>query len=195
MVIHRPWTGKHAHLEISAHDEYMRTSSLRPRVQVAALLASIVIVLAQSPPAFAYVDPSTGLPAATGVVRGADIPEHDWLPGHRGVDLALKVGDVVRAAGDGEVVFSGQVAGTPVVSLEHGDGIHTTYQPVHARVARGDTVKEGEVIGILARPTGDHVGLHWGARTGPKEYINPLSLLESPTIRLKPVDEPARRPA
>ena len=29
--------------------------------------------------------------------------------------------------------------------------------------------------------------LHWGARTGPKTYINPLRLLQPAVIRLKPV--------
>ena len=29
--------------------------------------------------------------------------------------------------------------------------------------------------------------LHWGARTGPKTYVNPLRLLRPAVIRLKPV--------
>lgn len=112
------------------------------------------------------------------------------MPGHRGVDLALRIGSPVLAADAGTVAFVGNVAGTPVISIDHLDGIRTTYQPVHARVRQGDAVKTGEVIGTLARPTGPQAhmqdGLHWGALVAKDTYINPLSLLSTPTIRLKP---------
>lgn len=145
-------------------------------------------------PADAYVDPSTGQPTATGVIRAFDKPERNWLPGHRGVDLHLPVGAEVLAAGDGVVAFVGVVAGTPTLSIDHPDGIRTTYQPVHARVAVGDEVREGQGVGTLGHPTDQWPGLQWGARTGRDEYINPLSLLDAPTIRLKPV-RPAGAPA
>lgn len=144
--------------------------------------------------AAAYVDPTTGKSHATHVTRSADIPQQNWLPGHRGVDLALEVGADVRAAEEGTVTFAGMVAGTPVVSIDHADGIRTTYQPVHARVRAGDAVTEGQVIGRLAPSTRDeHDGLHWGALTGRDSYINPLTLLEVPAIRLMPVDAPGRK--
>ena len=136
----------------------------------------------------AWVDPTTGASYATSVLRPYDPPEHNWLPGHRGVDLRLSVGDEVLAAGDGTVAFAGVVAGTPTVSIHHG-GIRTTYQPVHAWVKQGEQVGEGEVIGKLGHSFDGYPGLHWGARTGEDNYINPLSLL-APTIRLKPVDVP-----
>lgn len=138
-------------------------------------------------PAAAYVDPTTGDSRVSRVLRPADIPDNNWDPGHRGVDLALSTGSDVLAAAAGTVVFSGTVAGTPVVSIDHADGIRTSYLPVHSRVAAGDSVDEGQVIGRLAHPVDGHRGLHWGARTGPDEYINPLSLLDAPVIRLKPV--------
>ena len=103
----------------------------------------------------------------------------------------------VRAAGDGEVAFVGVVAGTPVVSIAHPNGLRTTYQPVDARVALGEQVSEGQTIGTLARTTSqfarEHSGLHWGALTGPDAYIDPLTLLDAPRIRLKPLtNEPHR---
>ena len=144
-------------------------------------------------PAFAYVDPTTGSPSASNVTRRAEIPEKNWLPGHRGVDLATRTGQEILAAEDGVVAFTGVVAGVPVVSVDHADGIRTTYQPVHATVRTGEKVQEGEPIGRMAPPSGDHAGLHWGARTGKDAYINPLSLLDAPEIRLKPVDAPGRK--
>lgn len=161
------------------------------------LLSTLLFTsVAAAPHAAAYVDPTTGTPHATRITRSAEIPEKNWMPGHRGVDLALEVGGEVRAAEDGTVAFAGVVAGTPVVSIDHPDGVRTTYQPVHTFVAAGDTVTEGEVIGRLAASSREqHDGLHWGALTAKDTYINPLSLLSAPAIRLKPVDAPGRRPS
>ena len=137
-------------------------------------------------PHSAYTWP-TGGPAA--VLEGFDPPAVVWGSGHRGVDLALTAGSPVLAAGDGTVVFAGMVAGRPVVSIDHADGIRTTYEPVEAVVSAGEAVGRGQVIGTLvAGHRSDGVdALHWGARTGPKTYINPLRLLDPPIIRLKPV--------
>lgn len=145
-----------------------------------------------TPTAWAYVDPTTGAAMATRVLEGFDPPAQKWSAGHRGVDLALSIGSDVRAAGDGEVYFVGKVAGKPVVSIAHADGVRTTYQPVFGHVAKGDKVREGQVIGRLAPPVDGKPGLHWGALIdGPeKTYIDPLSLLDAPVIRLKPVDGP-----
>lgn len=144
------------------------------------------------PSALAYVSPATGATSVGRVLVPAAVPEHNWQPGHRGVDLALATGSEVLAASSGRVSFAGQVAGTPSVSIEHPGGIRTTYTPVFARVKQGDEVTEGQVIGTLAPPTSGHAGLHWGALTGPDTYLNPLTLLATPVIRLKPVDAPGR---
>lgn len=158
----------------------------------AALPCAAAIAVFAAPAAAAWVDPSTGAAHPTRVTRRAEIPERNWQPGHRGVDLALRPGGEVLAAGGGTVAFAGTVAGSPVVSIDHPGGLRTTYQPVHASVRVGDAVDEGEPIGTLARTgsfrAGEHDGLHWGARTGPDTYIDPLTLLEPPRIRLKPLD-------
>lgn len=152
-------------------------------------LLAVLIVAAGAVLTSAYVDPTTALPTIGRVLRPADIPEQNWHRGHRGVDLALPAGGQVYAAETGTVAFVGTVVGTPVVSLVHDDGIRTTYQPVHPWVTAGDVVAAGDPLGILAGSE----GLHWGALTGPDQYINPLRLLDQPAIRLKPVDGPGRR--
>ncbi len=144
------------------------------------------ISLCFTPPVQAYVSPATGLPRAGTVLRAFDKPEHNWLAGHRGVDLALGVGADVLSAGGGVVAFVGTVVGTPTVSIDHPDGIRTTYQPVHGRVSMDEIVEEGQVIGSLGNPTTPYPGLQWGARFE-DEYANPLGLLPAPTIRLKPL--------
>lgn len=129
------------------------------------------------------------------VEKRFDKPEYDWSPGHRGVDLAGVPGQPVLAAGAGIVVYAGAVAGRPVVSIEHGGGLRTTYEPVEAEVPVGRRVMRGARIGALRA---GHDGcaaaacLHWGlrrdgARRGRPEYLDPLGLLRPGGVRLKPV--------
>jgi murein DD-endopeptidase MepM/ murein hydrolase activator NlpD len=127
------------------------------------------------------------------VVRVFDAPAPDWQRGHRGVDLAGSAGQPVLAAGAGTVVFAGDLAGRPVVSLAHPGGLHTSYEPVRAAVRVGRSVTTGTVIGELVP---GHPGcpaaacLHWGAMWGPAsraDYVDPLGLLGATPIRLKPL--------
>jgi len=124
------------------------------------------------------------------VVRRFDPPPRPWLPGHRGADLAAASGAVVRAAGAGVIVFSGQIAGRGVVSVAHPGGLRTTYEPVLVEPHRpGDPVAAGEEIGTLAP---GHPGcptaacLHWGLRRG-ADYLDPLTLLGLGRVRLLPL--------
>lgn len=126
------------------------------------------------------------------VVRGFDAPDPDWHRGHRGVDLAGAPGQAVYAARDGVVVFAGRLAGRPVVSVQHPGGLRTSYEPVEAVVRAGDRVAAGSALGALRA---GHPGcpapacLHWGAMWGPAsraDYVDPLDLLASTPIRLKP---------
>lgn len=130
------------------------------------------------------------------VTRAFDAPVQDWHPGHRGVDLAGAAGQPVYAAGAATVVFAGLLAGRPVVSLAHPGGLRTSYEPVRAAVRAGQSVAAGTLIGTLMA---GHPGcraaacLHWGAMWGPASeahYVDPLGLLRSTPIRLKPLRPP-----
>ena len=70
------------------------------------------------------------------MVEGFDPPAVVWGRGHRGVDLAAAEGAQIRSAAAGTVAFAGMVAGRPVVSIDHADGIRTTYEPVEPAVIR-----------------------------------------------------------
>ena len=71
-------------------------------------------------------------------------PPHPYGPGHRGIDLAAPSGTEVHAPATGTIAFVGAVAGRGVVTIDHGDGLVTTLEPVAlgtaARVAIGDAV-------------------------------------------------------
>src|SRR5882757_10860574 len=127
------------------------------------------------------------------VLRMFDAPSPNWNRGHRGVDLAGAPGQPVYAASAGTVVFAGELAGRPLVSVAHPGGLRTTYEPVQPSVRVGQLVDAAAVIGGLAA---GHDGcaaaacLHWGAMWGPAsraDYVDPLGLLASTRIRLKPL--------
>ncbi|MBB5911573.1 murein DD-endopeptidase MepM/ murein hydrolase activator NlpD [Nocardia transvalensis] len=122
------------------------------------------------------------------LLRRFDKPPHDWLPGHRGVDLGGADGQPVLAAGDGIVVFAGEVGGKPVVSLDHAGGLRTTYEPVRSAITVGHRIIRGEVLGTLesGHPGCPGACLHWGARRG-RDYVDPLGLVRAAPLRLKPV--------
>ncbi|HEX6888650.1 MAG TPA: M23 family metallopeptidase, partial [Candidatus Nanopelagicales bacterium] len=78
----------------------------------------------------------------TRVTRAFANPPHNWLPGHRGVDLRGVPGEPVRAAGAGRVTFAARLAGRGVVVVDHGE-LRTTYEPVEAIVLPGQHVRRG----------------------------------------------------
>ncbi len=125
-------------------------------------------------------------PLAGPVVRGFDPPDQPWLAGHRGVDLLGPAGSPVVAALGGRVVFAGTLAGRGVVVVSHGE-LRTTYLPVRPVVAVGATVSTGQTIAHLERGHACPGGtcLHWGLKRG-EAYLDPLSLLEQPALRLLP---------
>jgi murein DD-endopeptidase MepM/ murein hydrolase activator NlpD len=138
--------------------------------------------------------PLVGLPRP---VRRFDPPPQPWLPGHRGVDLAASPGAQVRAAGPGIVLFAGPIAGRPVVTVGHADGLRTTYEPVLPGLSAGARVATGTPIGnLLAGHPGcpAEACLHWGLRRG-EEYLDPLALLGLGPVRLLPLDPADRTPS
>ena len=109
------------------------------------------------------------------VSRHFEAPAQKWLPGHRGVDLHAPPGTPVRAPQDGVVSFVGVVVDREVLTVDHGDGHKSSFEPVSATVRVGDRVSRGQVIARVASrghgPGGDAV--HWGVRED-GEYVNPL---------------------
>ena len=124
------------------------------------------------------------------VVSRFDPPESRWGSGHRGVDLAGNVGQPVRAAAPGRVTFAGRLAGRGVVVVDHG-GTRTTYEPVTASVAVGDTVQAGATLGrleLFASHCFPRACLHWGLIEGAEHYLDPLTLVGAGPVRLLPLD-------
>ena len=167
-------------------------------VLVTAVVATIAVLVgpagrawgAPGPPATVYAWPLG--PPTPAVVRPFAAPTHRFGPGRRGVDLAGAPGAAVHAAAGGTVVFAGVLAGRGVVSVQHDDGLRTTYEPVTPTVAAGASVTRGAVVGVLVpgHPGCPTPCLHWGARRDRLTYVDPLLLLVPRRVRLLPVPDP-----
>ena len=114
---------------------------------------------------------------------------------HRGIDIRAEAGSEIMTAADGIVYWHGKTPrGEPYVSVQHEGGLRTTYMPVEIKVKRGQTVKQGETIGILSSAVENPSSfshLHFGVKKEPYEsfdYMDPLSLL--PSISLRPEQDP-----
>ncbi|GAA1048455.1 M23 family metallopeptidase [Arthrobacter russicus] len=136
--------------------------------------------------------------------RPFDPPERDWLPGHRGVDLAAVPGQDVLSPAAGTVSFSGWLVDRYVLAIEHG-GLRSSFEPVRSSLAPGQAVQRSQPIGRIETELPGRAGppvpaesepgspteatgpaghcsaeaagcLHWGVRRG-QVYLDPLDFL------------------
>jgi murein DD-endopeptidase MepM/ murein hydrolase activator NlpD len=118
-----------------------------------------------------YADVPAGLPpAATAALPGRLSSAYGWrrdpidgaLKFHKGVDLAIPVGQDVPAARAGQVAFAGEMSGYGLtVLVDHGGGTSTRYAHLsELEVQAGDQVAAGQTIaksGATGRVTGPHL--------------------------------------
>ena len=153
----------------------------------------LLVMLLLPVPAAAAQRPVFGWPVAGPPVvdRAFSPPQSEYGAGHRGVDLRSAVGAAVLAAGPGEVTYAGVLAGRGVVTVTHGGGLRTTYEPVTAVVRVGQAVARGALLGHLsaghASCRAGTTCLHWGLLRG-QTYLDPLALVQRPDVRLLPVE-------
>jgi len=156
-----------------------------------ALTASALTVVLLAPPAAAGTP--WLIPPVDGVIEARfQAPEVTWGPGHRGIDLAATPGTAIRAAGAGTVTFAGLVAGIGAVTIDHGNGIETTYSIADdISVSAGQEVAQGTWIGrVSAAHPGRSSGLHFavkveGVYVDPEDHLAPVNV--SRAIHLAPL--------
>lgn len=104
-------------------------------------------------------------------------PEHDYGPGHRGIDLWVGADNAEAVApASGTIAWVGTVADRPLVTIDHGNGYVTTLEPVVATVDVGAPIEAGAIVGYVT--TGGHAAagtLHWGVRQN-GNYVSPATL-------------------
>ena len=152
----------------------MSLLALRPRA--IPLLVGVLLV-GVAAPARARAD--VLIPPVDAVIaRYFEAPGSPYGPGHRGIDYAVPAGTRVRAAAAGVVAWAGSVAGNLAVTIDHGDGLESTYSVLAAlEVQRGDVIDEGRFIGTADQDhEGGAGGLHFGVKLD-DEYVDPFDYL------------------
>lgn len=101
------------------------------------------------------------------------------LERHTGQDIKASIGTPIKATAAGTIIYAAGMSGYGnLVEIEHGRGITTRYGHMSKiLVAQGQTVKRGEVIGLVGvtgRTTGPH--LHYEVRQN-DEPIEPRNFL------------------
>lgn len=178
------------------HGEPMKTQNYSRLLALLPLLA-VLLALSPHPPTLTtarivpgFVSPwHWPLAGDTLILQPFDGPAQNWLPGHRGVDLAASAGLSVLAPQDGVVTFRGHVVDRPVLVIDHGHGFKSSFEPVLSQLSVGDRVSARELIAEVS--TGAHCSeqcLHWGVRLH-GDYIDPALLIEDlrPSVLL-PLD-------
>ncbi|KNH17493.1 peptidase M23 [Arthrobacter sp. ZBG10] len=162
------------------------------------LLAALVLVAGTTVPADT---PRAGwqwpLSPRPQVLRPFAPPPQPWLSGHRGVDLVAAFdGAPVASPAAGTVSFAGVVVDRPVLTIDHGNGLRSSFEPVLSTLPTGTAVTAGQVVGQLAgTAAGGHCGsvpcLHWGVRQG-GAYLDPLEFVMDlrPSVLLPLSGEP-----
>ncbi|MGW8483925.1 murein hydrolase activator EnvC family protein [Microbacterium sp. NPDC055903] len=114
------------------------------------------------------------------VIEPFRAPSHHYGPGHRGIDIAVGQTGVVRSPAPGVVAFRGTVVDRPLLTIDHGGGLVSTFEPLTSELSPGDVVEAGDVIGILSSGGHAAVGsLHIGVRRD-GIYVDPLLLFGRP---------------
>ncbi len=163
---------------------------------VAVATVFVLVTVVAAPPAVAAGSESEAVmyrpPVEGPIIDRFDPPSKPWLAGNRGIDYGVAAGTPVMAAADGEVVFSGPVAGALHVTVLHADGLRTTYSFLNqTSVGVGQRVRAGQQVGV----TGGAV--HVGVRTPDDTYLDPEALFAGslePRVRLVPGAEDGRDP-
>ena len=115
-------------------------------------------------------------------------PQDPYGPGNRGVEYDTEPGDVVRAAAAGTVVFSGAVAGSLYVTVDHGGGVVSTYSYLQRiSVRTGTQVAQGQVIAIAGER------LHFSVRVN-GSYADPAGFVGVRRVRVRLVPLGSWRP-
>ena len=150
-----------------------------------ALLTALALVAVEPDPVL--YEPPVDAPVADPFRR----PDTPYGAGNRGLEYDTRPGDIVGAAAPGTVTFAGQVGGRLYVTIQHDDGIRTTYGPlarIAPGVARGASLDAGDAVGTAGQL------VLWSARLG-TTYLDPAVLLAaSGTARVRLVPDRPLRP-
>jgi murein DD-endopeptidase MepM/ murein hydrolase activator NlpD len=119
-------------------------------------------------------------PVAGFVHRLPDIPNPNWAPGHRGIDISMPYTSDVYSPVSGVVSWVGTISDLAGITIQSGMGFKHTLFPIATQLVEGEMVQAGELLGQLSEDLNDHCGftkcVHWGVRDG-TQYLDPRWLV------------------
>jgi murein DD-endopeptidase MepM/ murein hydrolase activator NlpD len=154
----------------------------RPRSISVGIAITAILLLG---PSAARASGSWSWPVVGPVLRAFDAPRTAFGSGHRGIDIACRIGTPILAAASGTVTFAGSVGGQRYVTVTHADGRQSTASWVDAvLVRRNDAVVAGQALATCGF---GHVGaliphVHFGVRMPDGTYVDPLVVLAPPRL-------------
>ena len=158
---------------------------------IVVIFCTVVLLGSSAPAAHGQDQPESTIvlytaPMLTTVVDSFRPPAHIGGPGNRGLEYGDSDNQIVAAAASGYVTHAGPVGGRKTITIEHLDGVRTTYTGLlELWVVEEMTVRQGSAIARASR------GFHFGARIL-DHYLDPQILLDASAAetraRLVPVD-------
>lgn len=151
-----------------------RSARFRHRVDMVAHLL-VAALLAFTASGLAAAEWTWPVEPPRAIIRAFLGPPEPWRPGHRGIDIAAPSG-LLLAPADGVVRYAGIIVDRGVLSIDHGHGTVSSYEPVVPLVAAGDAITRGQAIARISAGHCEVACVHVGVRVD-GEYRNPLGLL------------------
>ena len=163
-----------------------------PRIIVALAFLMLAIAAGSGSAATSAVAGGWTWPVVGPVIQAFDPPDTPYGSGHRGIDIAAEVGTTIVAPADGTVTFAGPIGGYLFVTMDHGDGLSSTYSWLSAILVRkGDRVLRDQPVAFTGwgHPGASIPHLHLGVKlddayVDPLSYLGPVSLASF--VRLAP---------
>lgn len=133
----------------------------------------------------ALTPPQTVVPVKGRWLRLPVIPDPNWKPGHRGLDIQANTEQMVVAPRSGTVKFSNYINGVGSISIQTYDGYRHILTFIEPITEVNQKVRTGEQIGWVSE--GGHcirTCVHWAVKHN-GVYIDPRWLLPSMLVRIK----------
>ena len=125
-------------------------------------------------------------PSSAPVLDPFRLSDGKYGAGNRGIEYDTGEFDRIVAAARGTVVFSGPVARSLFVTVDHGNGLVSSYGFVgHILVREGQGVAGGDLVALAAGPFHFSVRLHG-------EYVDPEPLFGSRRVIVRLVPHPVQ---
>jgi murein DD-endopeptidase MepM/ murein hydrolase activator NlpD len=167
-------------------------------MNVVAIVTSLLIVL--TPASTQWQSPVLG---DMHVMRVFSLPNGQYQPGHRGVDIRAEPGDLVFSPVSASVHFVGHIVDRDVLTLAIEPNLLLSFEPVTSSLIIGERVQVGQLIGEVSTsghctPSCMHLGVRDVGRPvsgaphhADGNYRNPLRYFAGMRPRLLPLGGPA----